>query len=153
MTIARTKKQKDVIAILQDSGMRMTKQRLGLVELLWQADSLGKDKNQHVSADKLFRLAKHAGLGLSLATVYNTLNRWADIGLLMRVYPALSKGNPVIYFDTNTSRHHHFFDEDETKLLDIHDDAIAVQNLPIPPKGKKINSVEVFVRINKNPLV
>jgi Fur family iron response transcriptional regulator len=140
-----TERQKEVIAQLQDQGLRMTRQREGLVQLLW-AD----ENNQHITVEKLFSLANQRGLGLSLSTVYNTLNQWADRGLLLRIQP--SKVGAPIYFDTNTTHHHHFFDEDKNSLIDITQEAISVQEMPELPKGKKINEVDVFIRISKNPL-
>ena len=54
------------------------------------------------------------------------------------------------YFDTNVSEHHHFFDEDMNKLIDLenkHLDKIKIKK-KIP--GKKIKSVEVLVKVVSN---
>lgn len=133
---------------LKKQGQRLTKQRLGLVSLLWQGD-----EDTHVSAERLYSRARYAGLGLSLATVYNTLNQWGERGLLKKVQLNPSKKGSGVYFDTNISPHHHFFDEDEGKLIDIDKKNIVLQELPKAPSGKKINGVEVFIRISRNPLV
>ena len=51
------------------------------------------------------------------------------------------------YFDTNTSLHHHFYDEDTEKLIDIDNKEIYVNKVPTSPSGKSIKNVEVMVRI------
>lgn len=142
------KRQELIVDKLKKQGQRLTKQRLGLVSLLWQGQS-----DIHVSAEGLFSQARYAGLGLSLATVYNTLNQWAERGLLKKVQLNPSKKGSGVYFDTNISSHHHFFDEEEGNLIDIDEKNIILQELPKPPLGKKINGVEIFIRINRNPLV
>jgi Fur family iron response transcriptional regulator len=53
------------------------------------------------------------------------------------------------YFDTNTSHHHHFFDERTRALTDIPDDEIEIQRLPAPPPGAEIDRVEVIVRLRR----
>ena len=52
---------------------------------------------------------------MSLATVYNTLHQFTEVGLLRQVAVDGSK----TYFDTNTTAHHHFFVEGENALVDI----------------------------------
>ncbi len=118
-------------------GLRMTRQRAGLSRLLWTG------KNRHVSAEHLYHAAHHAGLRLSMATVYNTLNQWASIGLLRRV--ALDGG--AVYFDTNVSNHHHFYDEAEGRLIDVSEHKVKLASLPAPPKGMQIASVDVMIRL------
>lgn len=143
MDNALNQHQQRIVEKLQAEGLRITAQRLGLVKLLWPSE---EKYNQHIFAENLFKQARHAGLRLSLATVYNTLNQWADIGLLMRIQPSGS----LIYFDTNVSHHHHFFDEASNSLIDIDESDIQMQNLPPPPEGKRITSVDVVLRINKS---
>ena len=54
-----------------------------------------------------------------------------------------------IYFDTNTSHHHHFYVPKEQLLIDVSNE-IKIKGLPAPPKGKKIDKVEVVVHLKKN---
>ena len=51
------------------------------------------------------------------------------------------------YFDTNTSTHHHFFDEDTNELIDCDQNNIDPINIKRNITGKKINSVEVLIRV------
>src|SRR5256885_12773150 len=91
----------DVKSMLRDVGLRPTRQRVALAWILF-----GKG-DRHITAEMLFEEASKAKVPLSLATVYNTLHQFTDLGLLRQVAVDGSK----TYFDTNTSRHHHFFIE------------------------------------------
>src|SRR5215467_10723998 len=89
----------DVRTMLRKVGLRPTRQRM---ELGWILFSKG---DRHLTAEMLFEEASKARVPVSLATVYNTLNQFTDVGLLRQVAVDGSK----TYFDTNTSDHHHFF--------------------------------------------
>jgi len=122
---------------LRNAGLRPTRQRTALAELLF-----GKG-NRHVSAEDLFEEAKQARIAISLATVYNTLNQFSDVGLLR----AISIDSTRIYFDTKTGNHHHFFLEDSEQLVDMPEDCVRVENLPNAPQGTEISRVDVIVRV------
>ena len=51
------------------------------------------------------------------------------------------------YFDTNVTNHHHFFDEDTNELIDCDDDVLENLSIKKNITGKKINSVEVLIRV------
>src|SRR5690349_5172295 len=93
----------EIRSMLRGSGLRPTRQRLALAELLY-----GKG-NRHISAEGLHEEAMVQRVPVSLATVYNTLHQFTEAGLLREVAVDGSK----TYFDTNTSDHHHFFVEDD----------------------------------------
>jgi Fur family iron response transcriptional regulator len=63
----------------------------------------------------LYEEATKAKVPVSLATVYNTLHQFTDVGLLRQIAVDGSKA----YFDTNASQHHHFFVEGAHLLFDI----------------------------------
>ena len=88
---------------LRQAGLRPTQQRLALAELLF-----GKG-DRHVCAEDLYAEAFHASVAVSLATVYNTLNQFRSAGLLRE----LAIEGDRSYFDTNTSDHFHFFDNEK----------------------------------------
>ena len=123
---------------LRATGLRPTRQRRFLAELLFQHG------HRHVTAELLHQEAKTAGYSVSLATVYNALHQFTDAGLLQQVIVDRSHS----YFDTNVDPHQHFYDEDERRLADISAD-IAVSGLPQPPRGMKIQRVDVVVRIRR----
>ena len=55
-----------------------------------------------------------------------------------------------MWFDTNLSKHHHFYDEEEDRLFDINEKEINFSMLPSVPKGKKIKSVDIIINIKKH---
>jgi Fur family iron response transcriptional regulator len=120
------------------AGLRPTRQRLGLAALAFN----GEDR--HLTAEALHEEAAAADMGISLATVYNTLRRFTDCGLLREVLVAPGK----VYFDTNVSGHHHFFHEDDGLLVDIPADRITLSELPAAPPGAEIARVDVIIRLS-----
>ena len=91
------------------AGLRPTRQRVALAELLFGGP------HRHVSAEQLHSEATEAHVGVSLATIYNTLHQFHEAGLLREVAVDASRS----YFDTDTSDHHHFYVEDEQRMIDI----------------------------------
>jgi Fur family iron response transcriptional regulator len=130
-------------AILRMAGLRPTRQRVALAELL-----LG-GPHRHVSAEELHAEAQVARVHVSLATVYNTLHQFQEAGLLREVAVDASRS----YFDTDTSDHHHFYIEDEQRVIDIPPNSIFIQGLPEPPKGMMVTHVDVVVRVRKTRAV
>ncbi|TDX67521.1 Fur family iron response transcriptional regulator [Methylosinus sp. sav-2] len=124
---------------LMAAGMRPTRQRVALGGLLF-----GKG-DRHVTAEKLFEEALAADLPVSLATVYNTLHQFTDVGLLREI----AVDGARVYFDTNVSEHHHFLVEGEG-LVDIPGAHVDVASLPAPPPGMRIARVDVVVRLCKD---
>jgi len=122
---------------LRDAGLRPTRQRLSLAHLLFSKG------NRHISAEGLHEEALLAHVPVSLATVYNTLHQFTEAGLLRAVAVESSK----TYFDTNTWDHHHFFIEDENRVVDVPTSHISVTDLPEPPEGMEIARVDVIVRL------
>jgi Fur family transcriptional regulator, iron response regulator len=122
---------------LRDAGLRPTQQRLVLATLLFgQGD-------RHVCAEDLHAEAVEAKVPVSLATVYNTLNQFKSAGLLRE----LAIEGDRSYFDTNTSNHFHFFDNEKHALMDIEADGVNVVGMPPVPKGKVIDRIDVIVRL------
>jgi Fur family iron response transcriptional regulator len=126
-----------VVAVLRAAGLRPTIQRRALARLL-----LGSD-HRHVTAEQLHTEARAAGVHVSLATVYNTLHQFTEAGLLRE----LVVDSGCSCFDTNTAPHHHFYDVDLGRLIDIPGEALQLPALPSPPEGSEISSVDVIVRI------
>jgi len=122
---------------LKAIGLRPTRQRLALAKLLIETGP------RHVTAEELFQEARQAGIPVSLATVYNTLNQFTAAGLMGEVVV----GSGQSYYDTNPSSHYHFYDRSTGEIVDIPDDAIDFGALPEAPPGKVIERVDVVVRI------
>ena len=131
----------DICEKLRVSGLRPTRQRRALGELLFGHG------DRHVTAEMLHEEAVRAGQRVSLATVYNTLHQFQQAGLLRE----LAIDGQRAYFDTNTSNHNHFYVESEGKLIDITVDGIKVDGLPRPPQGFRISHIDVVVRLIREP--
>jgi Fur family iron response transcriptional regulator len=126
-------------ARLRAAGLRPTRQRLELAGLLFRAG------DRHMTAESLHDEAQNAGIKVSLATVYNTLHQFTEAGLLRQVVVDAARS----YFDTNIGDHQHFYCEDESRLVDIPGDSIAVAGVPSPPKGTRIERVDVVIRVRR----
>jgi Fur family transcriptional regulator, iron response regulator len=124
---------------LRGAGLRPTRQRMALASLLFD----GCDR--HISAESLHGEATAARIGVSLATVYNTLNQFKDAGLIREVAVEGERS----YYDTNTSNHFHFLDEETGELLDIDADALKIKGIPAAPQGRIVDRVDVIVRLRK----
>ena len=129
----------DVKSMLRDVGLRPTRQRMALGWILFAKG------DRHLTAEMLYEEATKAKVPVSLATVYNTLHQFTDVGLLRQVAVDGSK----TYFDTNASQHHHFFVEGENSLLDIPHADVIVGKTPVPPEGYEIARVDVVVRLRR----
>ena len=125
---------------LAGAGLRPTRQRVTLAALL-----IGDGQHRHVTAESLFEAAKEQGEAVSLATVYNTLRAFCDVGLIQEVMVDGSKS----YFDTNTHDHPHFYWEDDGKLTDAPSDQLVIAQLPDTPDGAEIASVDVVIRLRR----
>lgn len=127
----------DVLDRLRAVGLRPTRQRLALARLLFDAG------HRHVTAEQLHDEALGDGVRVSLATIYNTLHQFTDVGILREVVVQSGRS----YFDTNTDDHHHFYQESTGTLQDIPGDQVSVSALPEPPEGMEIDRVDVIVRV------
>jgi len=123
---------------IRAAGLRPTRQRVALARLLFEHGA------RHLTAEVLHGEAGAAGVGVSLATVYNTLHQFVRVGLLREV--TVQPGRS--YFDTNVSDHHHFFHETRAELEDIANVAVDLSSLPEPPAGTEIKRVDVVIRLS-----
>ena len=137
MTKPRT--YSSVIQRLKAAGLRPTRQRMGLAKLLFDAG------DRHVTAEQLHGEAQGNSIRVSLATVYNTLHQFTDVGLLREVVVEPGRS----YFDTNVGEHHHFYYETSGELADIPADEIGIDRLPEAPEGTEVARVEVIIRLNQ----
>ena len=135
--MTRARPYSALIDRLKAADLRPTRQRLALAKLLLDRG------HRHVTAEQLHGEARDADVRVSLATVYNTLHQFVRAGLLREVVVDAGRS----YFDTNTSDHHHFYFEDNGKLLDVDGAAVELANLPPAPEGRSISRVDVVIRV------
>ena len=129
----------DVRTMLRQVGLRPTRQRMALGWILFAKG------DRHLTAEILYEEATKVKVPVSLATVYNTLHQFTEVGLPRQVAVDGSK----TYFDTNVSDHHHFFVEGENALVDIPNAEVMLDRLPHAPEGYEVARVDVVVRLKK----
>ncbi len=126
---------------LRNSGLRPTKQRIKICEVLFN-----RDKTFHFSINDLMKIIQTKVNGkISLATVYNTVHAFKKKGYLKEIHI----GNDMSYFDTNTKSHHHFYDKETNELIDIKSEEVEIKKTPTPPNGKKIDQIEVILKVSR----
>ena len=135
--MAKQRSYSGLIAKLKAANLRPTRQRLALARLLFE----GGDR--HVTAEQLHSEAQAASVGVSVATVYNSLHQFTEAGLLREVVVEPGRS----YFDTNVENHHHFYYEGSGNLEDIPGDRLALAELPDAPEGTRIARVDVVIRV------
>ena len=124
---------------LRDAGLRPTKQRVKICEILFI-----REKTFHFTINDLAKkISEDVNEKISLATVYNTVHALQKKGYLKEIAINSDKS----YFDTNTTAHHHFYDEDTHELIDCDQSNIDSINVKNNITGKKINSVEVLIKV------
>ena len=124
---------------LRQTGLRPTKQRVKICEVLFN-----REKTFHFTINDLAKkISEELNEKISLATVYNTVHAFEKKGYLKEI----SINSDKSYFDTNISAHHHFYDEDTHELIDCDQSNIDSINVKNNITGKKINSVEVLIKV------
>jgi len=126
---------------LRDYDIFPTRQRVQIARVLLTG-------NQHLCADQVLDKVKATGSKVSKATVYNTLGLFADKGILRQVNVDPNR----VFYDTNNSEHHHFYNIDSGELSDIDPGHILVDQLPDAPEGSIVDGVEVIIRIRQRPV-
>ena len=135
-------KKKDLADKLRSSGLRPTKQRLKICEVLFDTK-----KTFHFTINDLVKIIREKlSQKISLATVYNTVHAFKKKGYLKEIIINSEKS----YFDTNIHSHHHFYDSKNNELTDISIEDVKLQNIPNPPKGKSIKDIDVIINVEND---
>ena len=125
---------------LRKTGLRPTKQRLKICEVLYK-----REKTFHFTINELVKkISEENNEKISLATVYNTVHAFKKKGYLKEI----TLNNDSTFFDTNTSHHHHFYDNSTKELIDLNDDDVEKIQINKTLPGKKISSVEILVKVD-----
>ena len=124
---------------LREVGLRPTKQRIKICEVLYN-----REKTFHFTINDLVKMiSEKMNEKISLATVYNTVHAFEKKGYLKQI-PINSNQT---YFDTNVTDHHHFYDLKDDKLIDLENSDVGPINIKKKINGRKIKSVEVLVKL------
>ena len=122
--------------LLRQHGISPTHQRIQIAHALLS-------RHEHMSADQILAVVNSRHSESSKATVYNTLRLFLEKNLIREVIVDPSK----VFYDPNTSPHHHFYNQVTGELTDIPADSLLVSGLPTPPEGMETDSIDVIVRI------
>jgi Fur family iron response transcriptional regulator len=123
---------------LADCGIRPTAQRVRIAALLLSAP-------QHLSAEQILASLRSSGARVSKATVYNSLNLFAEHGLIRQ----LSVDGSHAWFDSNVDPHYHFHDLTSGALIDVPVPAVEFSRLPPPPPGTEVAGIDLVIRLRK----
>jgi Fur family iron response transcriptional regulator len=126
----------DIGALLAELGIHPTRQRMEIARVLFSSTG-------HLSADRVLALVNRRRPATSKATVYNTLKLFRDHGLIREVIANPNK----VFYDRNTSPHHHFYDVDSGELTDIDARGVEISGLPPLPAGTVTEGVDIIIRI------
>jgi Fur family peroxide stress response transcriptional regulator len=107
---------KDFIAILRQHGLQVTYQRLAIYQALYHA----KD---HPSAEEIYQQVRKRFPMISLGTVYKTLERFHEVGLIQKVSPVTE----VARYEANVSHHHHMICLECQTIQDFEDPDMDVK--------------------------
>ncbi|UOQ46522.1 peroxide-responsive transcriptional repressor PerR [Halobacillus salinarum] len=99
----------EAIDTLKDSGVRITPQRHAVLEYLLNSMT-------HPTADEIYKALESKFPNMSVATVYNNLRVFREIGLVRE----LTYGDSSSRFDCNTTDHYHIICETCGKIVDFH---------------------------------
>ena len=133
-------KNRNFIEKLRQTGLRPTKQRVKICEVLYK-----REKTFHFTINELVKkISEENNEKISLATVYNTVHAFKKKGYLKEI----TLNNDSTYFDTNTSHHHHFYDNSTKELIDLNDEDVEKILIKKTLPGKKISSVEILVKVD-----
>ncbi len=125
--------------MLLKAGLRPTRQRLDLAGLIFGTPA------RHLTAKELYQLARKADVSVSLATVYNVLNQFAEASIIKRI--PVDRG--LVYFDTDINAHHHFYVDGEDRIIDIGSEVISLGGFSEIPDGYVISGVEIVIRLQR----
>ena len=128
--------QEEIAVMLRTHDISPTSQRVEIARTLFL-------RGEHLSAEDVFALVNGESMRVSKATVYNTLGLFAARGLIREVIADPTR----VFYDPNTSPHHHFYDTSTGKLMDIPAEDVQIRGLPALPAGMSMEGVDVIVRM------
>jgi len=126
----------EVAVLLRSHEINPTSQRVEIARVLFM-------RSEHMSAEDVFAVVNGESARVSKATVYNTLDLFAERGLIREVIADPAR----VFYDPNTAPHHHFYDTSTGKLMDIPAEDVQIHGLPALPEGMRMEGVDVIVRM------
>jgi Fur family iron response transcriptional regulator len=125
----------EVADLLRAHGVMPTHQRLEIAQVMFE-------RKQHLSADQVLARVNAVDAETSKATVYNTLKLFVEKQLVRELIVDPCK----VFYDSNVTDHHHFYDVASGRLTDIPADQIRLSGLPSLPAGTVAAGVDIIIR-------
>ncbi len=98
----------DAINKMKDSNIRITPQRYAILEFLVESKS-------HPTADGIYKHLEHRFPNMSVATVYNNLRLFTEIGFVIE----MAYGDSSSRFDFTSTKHYHAICDKCDKVVDV----------------------------------
>ena len=131
--------KRSAFKVLSSLDIKPTSQRIDIANIIFC-------KDQHLSAEDIIVALNKNGSTISRATVYNTLNLFAQKGLVQRVVIDSSK----VYYDSKTTQHSHYYNIDTGEISDFEFENVKISPLPELPENTLQDGIDIVVRI-KSP--
>jgi len=128
--------REQALEMLERHGIAPTEQRVEIARLLFA-------RHQHLSAEQILARLSRDSARVSKATVYNTLNLFAETGLVREVVIDSTKR----FYDSNPDPHHHLFHTDTGRLEDVAPARVQIGDLPGLPASMEVLGVDVVIRV------
>lgn len=103
----------DFIHILTDKGLKITPQRLAVLDAL-------RRLHNHPTPEQVCRMIKSSHPHIAIGTVYKTLETFVEKGILKKV----KTDGDVMRYDDVTHCHHHLYCADSQRIEDYFDDEL-----------------------------
>ena len=128
-----------IVSLFHVHGIKPTSQRNDIARVML-------NKPQHLSAEQVLSLVNSEGGHVSKATVYNTLNLFVARGLIRQVIIDPAK----VFYDSNTTYHYHFYNEDTGELSDFKSDNMKFDPMPSLPENTVQSGIDVIIRVKSS---
>jgi len=120
-------KEKDFIATLREHGLQVTYQRLAIYQALYNT-------REHPSAEAIYQQVRKRFPMISLGTVYKTLERFHEVGLIQKVSPLTE----VARYDATVEPHHHLVCLKCQMIKDIENSSVDKKITLYPSNGFQV---------------
>ncbi|CAM3801988.1 ferric iron uptake transcriptional regulator [Rheinheimera salexigens] len=122
---------------LRKAGLKVTLPRVKILEILQDP------KNQHISAEDVYKLLLELGEDIGLATVYRVLNQFDDAGIVTRHH---FEGGKSVFELAGNDHHDHLVCLKCGNVIEFHDDMIEAKQLEIAEEnGMKLTHHSLYL--------